>query len=157
MEKRDSNQQESIDSPNIEDVNQLKLAALGAGAAVCQRCGKPLQGGEHVFAYVFRRCPHAAWLAGQTRCADHSLELDTLASLGVREYIVSGRIGHCIDHVLQREFPVLLAPKLEATSPRDTETAFDLPSVTPADVTDCPIAETTFEDTPAYEYAEATR
>jgi hypothetical protein len=97
------------------------------------------------------------WLAGQTRCADHPLELETLASLGVREYIASGRVGHCIDHALQREFPVLLAPRIEATSPPDTETAYELPSVTPADVTDCPIAETTFEDTPAYEYAEATR
>jgi hypothetical protein len=97
------------------------------------------------------------WLAGQTRCADHHIALDTLASLGVREYIASGRVGHCIDHALQREWPVLLAPELEAVSPPDTETAFDLPSVTRANVTDCPIAEATLENTPAYEYAEATR
>jgi hypothetical protein len=157
MERRDSDQQESIDSPSIEDINQLKLTALGAGAAVCQRCGKRFHGGEHVSVYVFRRCPHATWLAGQARCADHPIALDTLASLGVREYVVSGRVGHCIDHTRQREWPVLLAPELEAVSPPDTETAFDLPGVTPVDVTDCPIAEATLEDTPTYEYAEATR
>jgi len=157
MERRDSNQQESIDSPSIEDINQLKLTALGAGAAVCQRCEKELHGGKHVSVYVFRRCPHATWLAGQARCADHPIALDTLASLGVREYVVAGRVGHCIDHALQCEYPMLLAPRLEATSPPDTETAFELPGVTPADVTDCPIAKTTFEDTPAYDYAEATR
>jgi len=157
MERRDAKEQESIDSPIIEDINQLELIALGAGAAVCQRCGKPLYGGEHISVYVFRRCPHAAWLAGQTCCADHPLELDALASLGVREYIASGRVGHCIDHALQREYPVLLAPKLEAVSPHDTETAFKLPDITPADITNCPIAEATLENTPAYEYAEATR
>ncbi|WP_188785529.1 hypothetical protein [Halobellus salinus] len=73
------------------------------------------------------------------------------------EYIVAGRVGHCIDHTLQREYPVLLAPRLESTSPPDTEIAFNLPGVTPADVTDCPIAQTTFEDAPAFAYAEATR
>lgn len=131
---------------------QILNIALGAGAAVCQRCGKPFWGGKRVSAYVFRRCPHAVWLADQTRCADHPLVLDTLASLGVREYVVTGRIGHCVDQALQREFPVLFAPKLEATSPPETEAAFDLPSVTLGDVTDCPIADASLEDTPAYQY-----
>lgn len=149
--------QEATDNRLIEDIHHLQKIALGAGAAVCQRCGKPLQGGEHVSVYVFRRCPHAVWLAGQARCADHPLELDSLASLGVREYVVSGRIGHCVDHALQREYLVLLGPKLEAVSPRDSESAFKFPSLTPADVTDCPIAEATFEETPTYEYTEATR
>lgn len=149
--------QESIDSQLIEDISQILCVALGAGVAVCQECGKRFHGGEHVSVYVFRRCPHAAWLAGQTRCSTHPLSLDTLASLGVRECVVSGRVGHCIDHTLQREWPVLLTPELEAVSPRDTETASDLPGITPTDVTDCPIAEATLEDAPAYEYAEATR
>ena len=148
---------EPIGSRLIEDISHIEQSALGAGAAVCQRCGKPLYGGEHVSVYVFRRCPHAVWLTGQARCADHPLELDSLSSLGVREYVALGRVGHCVDHALQREYPVLLAPRLEATSPPDTETAFDLQGITPEDTTNCPIAEATLEDTPAYEYAEATR
>lgn len=157
MSKSKPREYEPSDGRLIEDISQIKQVALGAGAAVCQGCGKPLHGGERVSVYVFRRCPHATWLAGQARCADHPLEYDSLASLGVREYVVSGRVGHCVDHALQREYPVLLAPKLEATSPPDTEAAFELPSITPADVTDCPIAEATLEDTPAYEYVEAMR
>lgn len=157
MKNTKPSSQEVIGPQLIEDISQILGSALGAGVAVCQGCGKRLHGGENVSVYVFRRCPHAAWLAGQNRCANHPLALDALASLGVREYVVTGHVGHCTDHRLQREWPILLAPELEAVSPRDTEIAFELPNVTPVDVTDCPIAGTTFEDTPTYEYAEATR
>jgi len=146
---------ESAGSELIEDISKTSQISLGVGAAVCQRCGKHLQEGERVAVYAFRRCPHAVWIAGQTRCTDHAPALDSLASLGVRELVVTGRVGHCTDHARQEAWPVLLAPEIHAVSPRDSTHATELPGVTLDDVMDCPIAHETFERAPAHTPLEA--
>lgn len=157
MREIQSNQQEAIESLDIREVEQLGLIALGEKTAVCQECGKRLHGGEHVLVYVFRRCPHAVWLTGQVRCTNHPPDLGALASLGVREYVVSGRVGHCSDHTLQRQWPVLLAPTLEALSPEAGRAVYDVEGATPTDVTDCPLAHATVAEAPAFEYVEGQR
>jgi hypothetical protein len=51
---------------------------------------------------------------------------------------------------LQRSWPVLLAPRIDAVSPVDTEATYTLPGVTAADVTECPIARATLDDHPVF-------
>lgn len=121
----------------FEDIKQIYK--------ICQVCGERLRAGERVVAYVFRPCPHSVWVAGQVRCKNHSLPLESLATLGVREAVVSGRVGRCVDQAYQREWPVLLDPAVESVSPRETTAAFDVPSVTVGDVTECPLAESALE------------
>jgi len=111
----------------------------------CQVCGERLQAGKRVVAYVFRPCPHSVWVAGQVRCENHSLSLESLATVGVREVVVSGRVGWCVDQAYQRDWPVLLDPAVKSVSPRETTAAFDVPSVTVEDVTECPVAESALE------------
>jgi hypothetical protein len=111
----------------------------------CQVCGERLRAGEWVVAYVCRPCPHSVWVAGQVRCVDHSLSLESLATVGVREMVVSGRVGWCLDQAYQREWPVLLGPAVEGVSPRETSAAVDVPSLTVKDVTECPVAESALE------------
>jgi hypothetical protein len=98
-----------------------------------------------VVAYVFRPCPHSVWMAGQVRCVDHPLSLDSLATLGVCEAVVWGRVGWCVNQAYQREWPVLLGPAVEGVSPRAMTEAIDVPGMTVEDVTACPVAESMLE------------
>jgi hypothetical protein len=141
--------QEAIGDQLIEDIYQINYISPGVGA-VCQVCETAVEESERVCAYVFRRCPHSSWAVGQVRCADHPLSLDSLASLGVRELAVTARVGTCTDQALQRSWPVLLAPEVNAVSPADSDTAATLPGVTAADVTECPIARATPDDHPVF-------
>lgn len=129
--------QERIDRALIEDINKIQN--------FCQVCGERLRAGERVVAYVFRPCPHSVWVAGQVRCVDHPLSLESMATLGVCEAVVSGRVGRCIDQAYQREWPVVLEPAVESLSPRETTAAVGVPSVTVEDVTECPVAESALE------------
>ncbi|WP_256288297.1 hypothetical protein [Halobellus inordinatus] len=111
----------------------------------CQVCGERLRAGERVVAYVFRPCPHSVWVAGQVRCVDHPLSLESMVTLGVCEAVLSGRVGRCVDQAYQNEWPVLLDPVIEGVSPRETTAAVGVPSVTVEDVTECPVAESALE------------
>jgi len=148
MEKANPPEQEVVGEPLIEDISQINHFSLGAGAATCQGCGSPFEEGETVVAYVFRRCPHAVWLVGQLRCAEHAPELESLASLGVRELVVTGRVGTCSDQATQRSWPVLLAPEVQAVSPAATVRVRSLPRVTITDVTECPVARAALDSHP---------
>jgi len=110
--------QETIDNSAIEAICQLNLTSLGEGVVVCQGCGERLRDGGRVAAYAFRPCCHAAWVVGQARCGSHPPDLDGLATLGVREVIVTGRVGRCVDQAFQRDWPVVLGAEVEAVSPR---------------------------------------
>jgi hypothetical protein len=133
----------------LEDIHQINIKSLGVGA-VCQVCETAVVEGMWVCAYVFRRCPHSMWAVGQVRCSEHPLSLTTLSSLGVCEFAVTARVGMCSDQASQRSWPVLLAPRIDAVSPADTETAYSLPGVTAEDVTECPIARATLDDHPVF-------
>jgi len=88
------------------------------------------------------------WLVGQCWCTDHPLNLESLASLGVREVVVTGRVGTCSDQATQRAWPVLLAPKVQAVSPAATDRVRSLLEVTITDVTECPVARAALEAHP---------
>ena len=137
MKEIETTNQERVDRDLVEGIKQIKQ--------LCQVCGERLRAGERVVAYVFRPCPHSVWVAGQVRCVDHPLSLESMATLGVREVVVSGRVGRCVDQAYQREWPVLLDPAIEAVSPRATTEAVDVPGVTVEDVTECPVAVSALE------------
>jgi len=137
MKESKMSNQERIDRILIEDIQQIK--------SICQVCGERLRAGKRVVAYVFRPCPHAVWMAGQVRCENHSLSLESMATLGVCEVVVSGRVGRCVDQAYQSEWPVLLDPAVKSVSPRETTAAFDVPGVTVEDVVECPVAESVLE------------
>ena len=129
--------QERIDRALVEDIKYIQK--------LCQVCGERLRAGERMVAYVFRPCPHSVWVAGQVRCVDHPLSLESMATLGVCEAVLSGRVGRCVDQAYQREWPMLLGPAVEAVSPRATTEAVEVPGVTVEDVTACPVAELVLE------------
>ncbi len=150
MERSNSEAQEGSGRTVVEDIYHINEISLGAGAATCQVCGSPLREGETVVAYVYRRCPHAVWLVGQCRCAEHPPDLASLASLGVREVVVTGRVGTCSDQASQRSWPVLLAPEVQEVSPATTARVRTRPGVTITDVTECPIARAALETHPVF-------
>ena len=137
MKESGTTNQERVDRDLVEGIKQIKQ--------FCQVCGERLRAGERVVAYVFRPCPHSVRVVGQVRCGTHSLSLESLATLGVCEAVVSGRVGRCVDQAYQSEWAVLLDPAVKSVSPRETTAAFDVPDVTVEDVTECPVAESVLE------------
>jgi hypothetical protein len=75
-------------------------------------------------------------------------------TLGVRELLVEGRVGRCIDTATQSSWPVLLAPDVLAVSHADTtglhptDHTQDTPSTAPQRPTDA------VEPTPSQEATE---
>jgi hypothetical protein len=123
MVKSKSTDQENVDKRVIEDINQLKVTALGEGAAVCQVCGQGLREGALVTAYVFRPAGSPAVEVGYVLCGDDRHEYPAVYTLGVRELMVGGRVGRCFDVMMQSSWPVLLAPVVLAVSEMDSKTA----------------------------------
>jgi len=108
----------------IEDINNKQHLELG----VCQGCEKSLRVGARVSLYAFRAPRHEAWQTGQARCAEHSVALDALATLGVHELAVAGRVGRVLDQGLQRSWRVVLDPDVQAVSPARSSKAVRVPS-----------------------------
>jgi len=129
MERSTPLDQESIDERFIEGINQLEGIALGVGPGVCHGCGAVLREGERASAYVFRPCCRAGWLAGQSRCSEHAVSLASLSTLGVREAVVTGCVGRCVDQARQRDWPVLLGVEVQSVSPADSKNMFDASEV----------------------------
>jgi hypothetical protein len=127
MDKSNPPIQETNGSILIEAINQLNTAAPGAGVVVCQVCGDGLREGRRVTAYAFRPCCHSSWVVGQARCAEHDLLLSSLATLGVRELTVEGRVGRCVDQGMQRSWPVVVASEVLHVSPRCSSTVREVP------------------------------
>jgi len=121
--------QEVDGSPLIEDVNKLKFLALGEGPGFCHGCGAVLREGEQATAYVFRLCCHSGWLVGQSRCSEHAVSLVSLSTLGVREAVVTGRVGRCVDQGRQCDWRVLLDLEVLEVSSANSKSVFDASEV----------------------------
>lgn len=90
-----------------------------------QQAGFPRAGEAPSFttgrmSHFFRPVGRATYTIGQCRCSTHNENLASLFTLGVKEYIVDGRIGLCRDHATQQTWPVLLAPSVRLISAPDT-------------------------------------
>jgi hypothetical protein len=127
MERRKPTTEESTESPFIEEIIQLDKLGLGA----CQGCGKRLLEGVRCEIYAFRACGSSVCQAGQARCVDCPVTLDSLATLGARELVVEGRVARCVDQGRQCSWRVLLDPETRSVSPCHVTAAFDAPA--PAD------------------------
>ncbi len=126
MEESPLPNQEGIDNELFEDIKQLKIISLGEGAAVCQVCGRVLREGAAITAYAFRRAESLTFQIGFVMCGDNEHEHPTEYTLGVRELLIAGRIGRCVDIATQSDWPVLLAPEALAVSAAATRTVRDL-------------------------------
>ena len=122
MKKSTSIVEDSTDERLIEDICQIKRIALGEGAVVCQVCGAVLSGGSRVSVFVYRRAGEPAFELGHVVCGDNEHELRTHFTLGVRELVVDGRVGRCVDQALQSSWPVLLDPVVRVVSPMGSRT-----------------------------------
>lgn len=140
MEDSTTNEKETA-GRTIEDISQKLFIALGEGVVVCQVCGDGLREGARVSAFAFQRCPQCAWRVGQVRCVDHELSLGSLASLGVREVVVPGRVGLCVDQARQCDWPVLLGAELQSVLPRWSRDAIDVTNASGQ----CPLMDTAVE------------
>ena len=116
MKKSTSTVEDSTDEQLIEDISKIQHIALGEGAVVCQVCGAVLSGGSRVSVFVYRRADEPAFEFGHVICGDNEHELRTHFTLGVRELVVDGRVGRCVDQALQLSWPVLLDPVVRVVS-----------------------------------------
>lgn len=109
----------------IEEIIHLENLGLGA----CQGCGMRLLEGQCARIYAFQASESGMWQAGQARCSDCPLALDALATLGVCEVVVEGRVARCVDQANQSSWRVLLDPETRSISPSHVTAAFDAPVV----------------------------
>ena len=89
---------------------------------VCQVCGAVLSGGSRVSVFVYRRAGEPIFEFGHVICGDYEHELRTHFTLGVRELVVDGRVGRCVDAGSQSSWPVLLDPVVRVVSPMGSRT-----------------------------------
>ncbi len=129
MEKSNPSKQESVGDQFIEDISQLECFALGEGAAVCESCGEELREGAPVVVFAFRPVEQPAFELGHVKCTECRHEPTEFFTLGVREFVLDGRIGTCTDPATQSWWPVLLAPQPRAVSLADTTSVQPLPGV----------------------------
>ena len=130
MEKSNPSKQESVGDQFIEDISQLECFALGEGAAVCEACGEELREGTPVVVFAFRPVEQPAFELGHVKCTECRHEPTEFFTLGVREFVLDGRIGTCTDPATQSWWPVLLAPQPRAVSQADTTSVQPLPGTT---------------------------
>ncbi len=121
---------QEFDGQLIEDIKQIELIALGEGAAVCEVCGEELREGALVVVFAFRPVEQPAFELGHVKCTECRHEPTEFFTLGVREFVLDGRIGTCTDPATQSWWPVLLAPQPRAVSPADTTSVQPLPGTT---------------------------
>jgi hypothetical protein len=65
---------------------------------------------------VFRPAGELLFRTGYVVCGDDEHELPKEYTLGVREWLVEGRVGWCSDGATQSSWPVLLAPEAVGVS-----------------------------------------
>ncbi len=118
------------DDQLIKDISQIKLIALGEGAAACEACGEKLREGAPLVAFAFRLADQPTFQFGHVKCTECRHEPTEYFTLGVRELVLDGRVGTCADPATQSSWPVLLAPRPRAVSPADTTTVQPLPGTT---------------------------
>ena len=122
MEQSKSERQDSVGHQLIKDISQLKHVALGEGAVVCQVCGAVLRAGSRVSVFVWRPAGDPAFKIGHVICGEDEHKLPTYFTLGVRELVVDGRVGRCVDAGSQSSWPVLLDPVVRVVSPMGLRT-----------------------------------
>lgn len=118
--------QELVDEKLIRATKQILGIVLGVEAAICQICGQPIPDGESVHVYAFCAAGTHDWRIGQSTCSDCPDTNSTDWTSGVRELIVTGHVGRCVDKETQSSWPVLLAPAPLAYSPADTNNTHTL-------------------------------
>jgi len=114
---KDSNPTDQVlnDRRLIEDLNQVQKISLGEEAARCHVCDSRITPGQTVVVFVYRPAGASQFRLGYCLCDAHKHEHREFRR-GRRELVVTGRVGECIDHVLQASWPVLVAPEFVAVS-----------------------------------------
>ena len=105
-----------------QSLTHLQIAPSANGDPTCQVCGDTITDGEAVTLYLSRPAGRAGYTVDQCRCSEHNEDLTSLFTLGVRELVIDGRIGHYHSHDTQRNCPVLLTPSIRVISSPDTKT-----------------------------------
>jgi len=98
------------------------LHRLSLGDPVCQVCDASLTEGDQLTLYLYKPAGRSKYTVGQYRCRSHDDDLTSLFTLGVRELIVNGRIGHRQDHNTDQTWSVLVSPTVRVISASDTTT-----------------------------------
>jgi len=131
MNESTSTRQESIGNQLIEDISKIQQIALGEGAAACQVCGTELPDGAPVTVFAYRPAGRPTYELAYVSCGENEHYLPTYFTLGVRDLLVDGHIGRCVDPTIDSSWPVLLNPSVRAVSPMDSTTARIAPTELP--------------------------
>ena len=113
-------QNSGTDPQHRQALTHLQIESLANGKPTCQACGEAIVESDPVTLYLYRPAGHSGYTIDQCRCSDHADDLTTLFTLGVREFVIDGRIGHCRPHDTNQTRAVLLAPSVRLISAPDT-------------------------------------
>jgi len=123
MEESTPKAEDSTDEQLTEDISQIQQIALGEGVAACQVCGNELPDGAPVTVFVYRPAGRLTYDIAYVSCGENEHDLPTYFTLGVRDLLVDGHVGRCVDPTTDSSWPVLLNPAIRAVSPMDSTTA----------------------------------
>lgn len=139
MNESTPTKEESIGNQLIKDITKIQQIALGEGVAVCQVCGAELPDGAPVTVFVYCPAGQLIFEVGYVCCGGNVHDLPTYFTLGVRDLLVDGRVGRCVDPRTDSSWPVLLEPVVRAVSPMDSTTARIAPASSSESSPDCVI------------------
>ena len=119
----------------IGTLDQLSLAST---ASTCQYCGRSLNEGDEIVAYVYKPAGERTHQVGHCVCVDPNHRQQEVFTLGVHELLIAGRIGIASDAATQSTWPILIEPVTVAVSAPATTTLRWLPPETPVDNQEAP-------------------
>lgn len=130
MKRSSPTVEDGTDDQLIEDICQITKIALGERAVLCQVSGSELPDGTPVTVYAYRPAGQPTYDIGYIIRKHADTDIPTYFTLGVRELIVDGHIGRCVDPGADTSWPVLLDPEIRAVSTMDTTTCRIAPDPT---------------------------
>ena len=108
------------DDTPVADRHRLTRIGLDTERPLCQVCGHPLHEGDDITAYAYRAAGEPAYAIGYIMCGSDVHEHPTVFTRGVREYVLTGHIGTCVNTRAQSTTYVLLDPTTVVTSATTT-------------------------------------
>lgn len=106
--------------PPATALSQLSRISLDTNHPICQVCGHSLQKGDDITAYAYRAAGEPTYAIGYVMCGADTHEHPTVFTRGVREDVLTGHIGTCLNTQTRSTQLVLLNPRPVVTSPAST-------------------------------------
>jgi len=92
------------------------FAGLSIADSECWVCGERFSEGDRVVVYVCRSVGSIEYEVGRVLCDGDAGSVRSEFTLGVRELVLEGRVGVCVDVARQESWLMLVAPRVLGVS-----------------------------------------